>query len=87
MAYHKNFAADAGNASYATVVPKSYGVGIAAFFAKAARAIYTRYAYRRTVNVLSGLSDHTLKDIGIERSQIPWVAHTTAMKIDERRYF
>jgi uncharacterized protein YjiS (DUF1127 family) len=87
MAYHKNYAADAGNASYATVVRKSYGVGVAGFFAKAARTIYTWYGYHKTVNVLSGLSNHTLKDIGIERSQIPWVAHTTAMKIDEKRYF
>jgi uncharacterized protein YjiS (DUF1127 family) len=47
--------------------------------AGAASRLAAWYARRRriehTIDALSGLSDHTLKDIGIHRSQILSVAH------------
>jgi uncharacterized protein YjiS (DUF1127 family) len=47
--------------------------------AEMARHVWTRYWTRRaehaTVGILYGLDDRTLKDIGLDRSEIESVAH------------
>lgn len=50
------------------------GIGIARTAAAFGTAVHRRIRFNRTVSALSSLSDHTLRDIGIDRSQIVTVA-------------
>ena len=52
------------------------GIGIA----RIAAAVHRRIRFNRTVSALSSLSDHTLRDIGIDRSQIVTVARDLATR-------
>jgi uncharacterized protein YjiS (DUF1127 family) len=54
------------------------GLGIARMFAGTGAAIHRRIRFNRTVSALSSLSDHTLRDIGIDRSAIVDVARDLA---------
>ena len=55
---------------------------IAGIVVAAWRRYQRRRSLRATVHILQGLSDRTLKDIGLDRSEIESVAGTQA---DERR--
>ena len=54
------------------------GSGITRMFASAVAAIHRQVQINRTVSALSSLSDHTLRDIGIDRSSIVEVARDLA---------
>ena len=49
-------------------------------FKKARRSICERRRYLRTVKELSRLTDHDLKDLGIDRSEIGYVARKHSVK-------
>lgn len=49
---------------------------------RAPRLAVAKWRERMTIERLSGLDDHTLQDIGIDRSQIP---HLVRRLIDDRR--
>jgi len=54
------------------------GSGVTRMIASAIAAIHRRIRFNRTVSALSRLSDHTLRDIGIDRSSIVEVARDLA---------
>jgi uncharacterized protein YjiS (DUF1127 family) len=60
---------DAGQTAYSTA-----GNGTPGFVARAFAWIAEQRRINRTIATLSNLSDHTLKDIGIERGNIPRIA-------------
>ena len=45
---------------------------------RAGAAMVKRVRTRKTVTELSSLNDHILNDIGIDRSEIGWLAHRVA---------
>ncbi len=48
------------------------------FVSRAVRAAGAKMREYRTVQVVSGLSDQTLKDIGVQRSEIRYIARRVA---------
>ena len=54
------------------------GSGVTRMFASAVAAIHRQIRFNRTVSALSRLNDHTLRDIGIDRSAIVEVARELA---------
>ena len=54
------------------------GSGITRMFTSVFAAIHRQIQFNRTVSALSSLSDHTLRDIGIDRSAIVDVARDLA---------
>jgi uncharacterized protein YjiS (DUF1127 family) len=60
-----------GAAAVPSVIRPAGGAG---WFIRAARAVLRAYRVGRCRRALSMLSDHTLKDIGITRSEIDFLA-------------
>ncbi len=80
MAYYKAHEATASGVATATGGAADT-FGIFSAVRKLMRAFFTWRAYSGTVRSLSDLSDDTLKDIGVERSNIPWVAKNSVAAI------
>ena len=62
------------------------GFGIAGFIGRIAKAVATQYRINRDVNQLRALSDQTLKDIGIHRSEISSLVRQMESRQFERRH-
>jgi uncharacterized protein YjiS (DUF1127 family) len=61
-----------GEAVYAAVDSAARAVG------RSFRATVVKVRERQSVQTLSGLSDHTLRDIGVSRSEIAYLARVVA---------
>lgn len=59
--------------------------GLGAAFYGFVRAVRMSRARSRTLRVLEGLDDAALKDIGLDRSQIPGVEHDPRYRLSPRR--
>ena len=64
----------------------SRGFGFARFAARIAQAVVTQYRINRDTAQLRALSDDTLKDIGIHRSEISSLVRQMETRTFERRH-
>jgi len=82
MAYQKHsFPADNGTASYVAVAPRFQVASVVEAVHRFVGTAMRKYAFHKTVAELSELDNHILKDIGVDRGNIPWVAQQAVKNV------
>ena len=86
MAYDKYFVRSDGTATYALVAPRSAGLVVMQAIKSVVVTTMRSIAFKKSVAELSKLDDRVLKDIGVDRGHIPWMAHEAAKTVGNKRH-
>jgi len=87
MVYNKIFVPADGAASYVAVAPRSPAFAVIEAVTNIAGVVMRKFAFEKTVAELAKLDDQVLKDIGVDRGHIPWVAQEAVKNIGVKRFY